>query len=65
MRPSFIGHIMNALLLLIALVLSYVNRDKITADNTIVIILLMSIAIGIHAILHHIEEIVYGFNPLK
>jgi len=28
-------------------------------------ILLISIAFGIHALLHHYEEIYYNFNPLN
>jgi hypothetical protein len=65
MRPSFIGHIMNGLLLFFALWMFYNNWNTIDKTNIIIIIILLSIAIGIHSILHHCEEIYYDFNPLE
>jgi hypothetical protein len=65
MRPSFITHIINGLLSFIALILYLSNYQKINIENTLIIILLLSIAFGIHGILHHYEEIYYDFNPLE
>ena len=65
MRPSFLAHILNGLLLAIGIVLFVVNYKSIKMDNMIGLILLLSIAIGVHGIMHHYEEIYYGFNPLR
>jgi hypothetical protein len=65
MRPSFLSHIINGLLSFIALILYLSNYEKINVENTLFIILLLSIAFGIHGILHHYEELYYDFNPLE
>jgi hypothetical protein len=65
MRPSFLGHVLNGITLFIAIIYFYIQRDKLSTENIIIIITLLSIAIGIHSMLHHVEEIVYGFNPLE
>ena len=64
MRPSFLSQIMNGLMLTIALVLFLVNYKQFTTEVIIKILLLMSIASGVHGLLHHQEEIYYGYNPL-
>lgn len=64
MRPSIFGHALNGFLLLIAAVLFLQNYKSISQETMIEFALLFSIAFGIHAILHHYEEIYYNFNPL-
>lgn len=65
MRPSFIGHIVNGLLMMISTIMLYYNSDSISTTEMIKIITLLSIAYGIHSILHHYEELHYNFNPLE
>jgi hypothetical protein len=65
MRPSFLSHIMNGLIILVAIYLYCMNHRNIDMANTLVILLLLSISFGIHGILHHYEEIHYNFNPLE
>ena len=40
------------------------NYREFTPKNTMFMAIFMSIAIGVHGILHHYEEIYYGYNPL-
>jgi hypothetical protein len=65
MRPSFIGHAVNGLLMMVATIMLYCNSDAISRAEMIQIIALLSIAYGIHSILHHYEELYYNFNPLE
>jgi hypothetical protein len=65
MRPSFLAHCLNGLLLTAAIVYLYWYWDTIKPKHLILFILLLSIAVGVHGISHHYEEIYYGFNPLK
>ena len=62
MRPSFLGLAFGGILIGVAAVLLLIGK---TNTRLIAIILLLSIAISVHSILHFYEEIVYGFNPLK
>ena len=64
MRPSFLAHITNGMLWFIASVLFFINYKQLTIESTIQILLLLSIGVVIHGILHHYEEIYYDFNPL-
>jgi len=65
MRPSFISQILNGLLLALGLILFVLNCKTISSESMIGLILLMSVAVGVHGILHHYEEIYYKFNPLR
>lgn len=65
MRPSFLAQIMNGLLFFIAIVIYLQNYKEIDTTNTIIIITLLSVTIGIHGILHHYEELNYDWNPLE
>ncbi len=66
MRPSFLGFFVNAILMTILLILTtnklLSGTDSIT---TIYLLALLSIVISLHTIHHYIEEIVFGFNPLR
>lgn len=62
MRPSFIGLAFGGILIGVAIVLLLMKKQ----DNKLIgIILLLSIAVSVHSILHFGEEIVYGWNPLE
>jgi succinate dehydrogenase hydrophobic anchor subunit len=68
--PSVYAHIFNGLLLFIALIviaLNYSKLKKYVANpwSAVLLILLLSIAVGIHGISHLGLESVYGYNPLK
>jgi hypothetical protein len=68
--PSFYAHVINGILLFIALIIIVSNYSRFTRleaypGRTIYLILLLSIAIGIHGISHLGLEYVYGFNPMN
>jgi uncharacterized membrane protein len=68
--PSFYAHGMNGLLLFIALIIIVLNYSKFTRleaypGRTLYLILLLSIAVGIHGISHLGLERIYGYNPIK
>ena len=68
--PSFYANGMNGLLLFIALIIIVLNYSKFTRleaypGSTLYLILLLSIAVGIHGISHLGLERIYGYNPIK
>ena len=68
--PSFYAHGLNGLLLFIALIVIVLNYSRLTRleacpGRTAYLILLLSIAVGVHGISHLGLEYVYGFNPMK
>lgn len=63
--PSFYAHVMNALLMLLAVMLLIKHYRVLRPYETIVVALLFSIGIGVHGISHLGLETVYQFNPLK
>jgi hypothetical protein len=68
LAPSFLAHIGNALLLLLAAILFFQNYaaiKKATPSMLIGLALLASIAVGVHGLSHLGLERVYGFNPLS
>ena len=65
--PSFYAHVINAIFILIALLLVINNYSKIKnleLYKLIVLFLLFSISIGIHALSHSLLEKNYNYNPL-
>ena len=65
--PSFYAHVLNALLLLFAVVLLYRNYSAIRnlePYKLIVITLLFSIGVGMHGLSHLGLEKTYHYNPL-
>jgi hypothetical protein len=65
--PSVYAHIFNGLFLFIAFYLFFVYFyviKKIDPHKLIVLILLFSIAIGIHGLSHLGLESIYGYNPI-
>jgi hypothetical protein len=67
MYPSFYAHVLNGILLLIAIMFLYTNYSKIIhleSYKLLCIILLLSMSVGIHGISHLGLENSYGYNPL-
>lgn len=65
--PSFYAHVLNGILLFIAIILFYTNYSKIIylePYKLISITLLLSISAGIHGLSHLGLEKEYGYNPL-
>jgi hypothetical protein len=65
--PSFYAHIINGILLFFAIILLYKHYTKIVNLDPIILfilILIISISIGIHGLMHLGLENVYGYNPM-
>ena len=62
--PSVYAHILNGLLLFAGVVYLIVSRAR-DSYQILVLILLFSMAVGIHGISHMGLEYVYGYNPLS
>ena len=65
--PSLYAHALNGILVFSAIFYLYCNYNTIkNIDNykKIILILLFSIAIGIHGLSHLGLEYVYNFNPI-
>jgi len=65
--PSVYAHILNGILLFVAAVYLALHASKIVSRNpyqNIVLLLLASIALGIHGLSHLGLEAVYNYNPL-
>jgi hypothetical protein len=64
--PSFYLHQLNAFLILIALYFLYTIFSVIKKIEPYkIIILLFSLAVGIHGISHLGAEYIYGYNPIR
>jgi hypothetical protein len=64
-RPSFIGFLLNGLLLGISFILFIIYFNELEKKDIIIITLVGSIAIGIHSMLHFREEKETGFMVCK
>ena len=67
-KPSLYAHVLNAVLLLTAVVLlitNYSQIKKLGAYEKITLSLLFSGVVGIHGLSHLGLEGVYGYNPLN
>ncbi len=62
--PSVYAHILNGLLLFAGVVYLFISRSR-DSYQILVLILLFSMAVGIHGISHMGLEYVYGYNPLS
>jgi hypothetical protein len=65
--PSLYAHVINGILLLVAFILLCQNYRSIKLDKyrLILLVLLFSIATGIHGLSHLGLEKSYGYNPLQ
>lgn len=65
--PSFYAHIINGVLIFIAIIILYKNYSLIIKTkpyNMIMLVLLFSMSIGIHGLSHMGLEQFYNYNPL-
>ena len=68
LAPSMNGLLFTGLLLLIILIIFVKNYSqflKLNYYQQITLLSLLTLAIGIHSILHLGSEVFYGFNPYK
>ena len=66
--PSVMAHALNGLLVFAAVVVAYMNFRflyKLDPYKKILILLVFSVAIGVHALSHLGLETVYGLNPFN
>lgn len=66
--PSLYAHAMSGVLMAISVLYLVVYSSKIMSRDPyqiLVLILLFSVAIGVHGISHTGLEVVYGYNPLS
>lgn len=66
--PSFYAHIINGLFLLIAFILlfKYFSQIKrLEPYKIIILVLIFSLAVGIHSLSHLGLETIYNYNPLN
>ena len=66
--PSFYAHAINGILLLVAIILLFKNYNSIKNIDKykiISLILLFSLAAGVHGLSHLGLEKGYGYNPLQ
>ena len=66
--PSVMTHTLNGGLLLVGLLLIALNFTfirRLPALQLITLVLLLSIAVGVHGLSHVGVESVYGYNPIK
>ena len=65
MSPSFYAHVLNAFLMLLAVIILFKHHRALRHYELLVVVLLFSIGIGVHGLSHLGLETVYQFNPLK
>ncbi len=70
LRASFIYHQITAIFSIIATItviyaLYHYKHNKINSFKLSMIILILSISWGIHAVLHFLEEYIYDFEPIS
>lgn len=68
MLPSLYAHVITGILLLVAFILLLQNYrfiKSIDKYRLILLVLLFSIATGVHGISHLGLERIYGYNPLQ
>jgi hypothetical protein len=66
--PSLYAHVINGILLLVAFILLLQNYTYIKSMDKyrlILLVLLFSIATGVHGLSHLGLEKIYGYNPLQ
>ena len=66
--PSVMTHTLNGGLLLLGVLLIALNFTfirKLPALQLIMLVLLLSIAVGVHGLSHVGVEKAYGYNPIK
>lgn len=62
-RPSFLAFIFQGIILFIFFILFYQNYNTLNNKEIMNYLLLLSISVGIHSILHYREEKDFNYNP--
>jgi hypothetical protein len=65
LRPSFLALMLSGILNLIALLFFISNFKYLKSKDVLLVIILFSIAVSCHGLLHGHIEIHYGWNPLE
>lgn len=65
MKPSYLSQAISGILIFIAVIKLYTDNTPLTTFNTVVLLLLFSIAVAVHGIMHFMAEVKYNFNPLE
>jgi len=68
MQPSILSHILSGVFLfagMIVLVMHYSRISSVSPYRILLMLLVISVAIGVHGISHLGLEKVYGYNPLE
>ena len=65
--PSLAAHILSGLILFVAAVVLFINYSILKKDigTLVTLLLIFSIALGVHGLSHLGVEVVYGYNPWK
>ena len=66
--PSVLSHILNGGLLMVAVILALLNYRvirRLPVLQMITLVLILSIAVGVHGLSHANLESAYGYNPIK
>ena len=61
--PSFYAHLLNGFFLVLSMIIFAVYIKKVNKFNLLILLLLLSIAVGIHGISHIGLETKYGMYP--
>jgi len=67
-KPSFYAHAINGFTILIAIILIFINFNrlkKMDIYNIITLVISFGILIGIHGLLHLGLETQYNYNPIE
>ncbi len=66
-KPSYLAHALSGLLISWAVYLLIVNKNssELSGTNLLKIVLLLSIAVSLHGMMHMWAEIYYRYNPLE
>jgi hypothetical protein len=62
-RPSFLAFLLQGLLFAVFVVYFINNYKVLSKRDMMFMILLVSVTVGIHSMLHDREERYYGYNP--
>jgi len=65
MYPSYIAMAVTGFLMLLILYTLYINDEKLSSYQKVVILIGLATIVSIHGLAHAYSEINFGFNPLK
>jgi hypothetical protein len=64
MTPSFIALIVSGLLVASTLIYAFMNSKQMDARTIVLVMVLLSVAVATHGMLHFVYEVQYKWNPL-